>query len=55
MNQQNPLINEVNNLLKRFATTLSKPQFVHFEQIIKGMLFSNLGSTKSYSKSSNKN
>ncbi len=55
MNQQNHLINEVNSLLKRFATTLSKPQFVHFEQIVKGMLFSDLKSINSYSKSSNKN
>ena len=53
-NNENPLINEVDNLLKRFATTLSKPQIVHFEQITKGMLFSELKSINSYSKSSNK-
>lgn len=52
MNSENPLINEVKNLLKRFATTLSKPQFVHFEQIIKGILFTELKSINSYSKSS---
>ena len=55
MKVQNPLINEVDNLLKMFATTLSKPQFAHFEQIIKGMLFSKLKSINSYSKSSTKN
>ena len=49
---ENPLIIEVDNLLKRFATTLSKPQFVHFEQIIKGILFTELKSVNSYSKSS---
>lgn len=52
MNIQNPLIIEVENLLKRFATTLSKPQFVHFEQIIKGILFTERKSTNSYSNSS---
>lgn len=55
MKTENPLIIEVNNLLKRFATTLSKPQFVHFEQIIKGTLFSERKSINSYSKSSIKN
>lgn len=54
-NNKNPLINEVNNLVKRFATTLSKPQFVHFEQIIKGTIFNPHKSINSYSKSSNKN
>lgn len=51
---ENPLINEIKALLKVFATTLSKPQFAHFEQIIKGMLFSDLKSINSYSKSSKK-
>ena len=50
MNTENPLITEVENLLKRFATTLSKPQFVHFEQITKGILFTELKSINSYSK-----
>jgi hypothetical protein len=54
MNPQNPLINEVENLLKTFATTLSKPQFAHFEQIIKEILFSELKSINSYSKSSDR-
>lgn len=54
MNKENPLINDVEILLKTFSTTLSKPQFVHFEQIVKGMLFTKLKSINSYSKSSNK-
>jgi len=55
MNTKEILLNEVDVYLKRFVTILSKPQFVHFEQIIKGMLFSELKSINSYSKSSNKN
>ncbi|NCC70880.1 hypothetical protein EOM09_04825 [bacterium] len=51
-NNENPLIIEVDKLLKRFATTLSKPQFIHFEQIVKGILFTELKSINSYSKSS---
>lgn len=54
MNKENPLINDIEILLKTFSTTLSKPQFVHFEQIVKGMLFTKLKSINSYSKSSNK-
>ncbi len=54
MNLENSLIVEVENLLKRFATTLSKPQVVHFEQIVKGILFSERKSINSYSKSSKK-
>lgn len=53
-NNKYPLINEVEDLLKRFATTFSKPQFVHFEQIVKGILFKELKSVNSYSKSSSK-
>lgn len=52
MNKENPLIIEVENLIKRFSTTLSKPQLVHFEQIVKGTLFSEFKSINSYSKSS---
>jgi hypothetical protein len=52
MNSENPLMKEVDKLLKSFATTLSKPQFVHFEQIVKGILFTELKSINSYSKSS---
>ena len=52
MKIQNPLINDVDLLLKTFAKVLSKPQFVHFEQIIKGILFTELKSINSYSKSS---
>lgn len=52
MNLENPLINEVNLLLKKFATTFSKPQFVHFEQIIKEILFTEFKSTNFYLKSS---
>ena len=55
MKQQEFLINEFESVLKTFSTTLSKPQLPHFEQIIKGMLFSELKSINSYSKSSNKN
>ena len=54
MKSINPLIIKVDNLLKSFATTLSKPQFVHFEQIIKGILFAELKSINSYSKSSSR-
>lgn len=55
MNSKENLLNEIEVYLKRFVTILSKPQFAHFEQIIKGMLFSELKSINSYSKSSNKN
>jgi len=34
-NDEVPLNLEVENLIKSFATTLTKPQFVHFEQISK--------------------
>lgn len=54
MKPEKPLISEINSFLKKFATTLSKPQFAHFEQIIKGILFTELKSTNSYSKSSDK-
>ncbi len=54
MNSENPLINEVNNHIKTFAKVFSKPQFAHFEQIIKGIQFSSKKSINSYSKSSNK-
>lgn len=49
------LINEVETYIKNFAKVLSKPQFAHFEQIIKGIQFSSKKSINSYSKSSNKN
>ena len=56
MNPKENSLNEiVSKLLKTFATTLSKPQYVHFEQIVKGILFSKHKSINSYSKSSNKN
>ena len=34
-NDEIPLNLEVENFIKSFATTLTKPQFVHFEQISK--------------------
>ena len=56
MNPKENSLNEiVSKLLKTFATTLSKPQYVHFEQIIKGILFSKHKSINSYSKSSIRN
>jgi len=55
MSSENPLINDVEKHLKSFATTLSKPQFIHFEQIIKGTLFTELKSINFYSKSYSKN
>ena len=51
---ENSLINEVETHIKTFAKVFSKPQFVHFEQIIKGTLFSERKSINSYSKSSTK-
>jgi hypothetical protein len=54
MNTENPLIDEVETYIKNFAKVFSKPQLVHFEQIIKGILFTKLKSTNSYSKSSKK-
>ncbi len=54
MKTQNPLINEVDFLLKTFAKVLKKPQLLHFEQIVKGILFSERKSINSYSKSSEK-
>jgi len=53
-NDEMPLNLEVENFIKSFATTLTKPQFVHFEQIIKGINFSHRKSINHYSKSSNK-
>lgn len=53
--KENSLNEIVSELLKTFATTLSKPQFIHFEQIVKGILFSKHKSINSYSKSSNRN
>jgi hypothetical protein len=50
-----PLILEVENFIKSFATTLTKPQFIHFEQIIKGINFSSKKSINQYSKSSIRN
>jgi len=40
MKPQKSLINEVEFQLKTFRKVLSKPQIIHFVQIIKGMLFS---------------
>lgn len=54
MKYRESLNNEVDNYIKNFAKVFSKPQFIHFKQIIKGMLFSELKSINSYSKSSNK-
>lgn len=54
MKQENSFNEFVVELLKTFSTTLSKPQFAHFEQFIKGMLFSELKSINPYSKSSKK-
>jgi len=54
MKQENSLNEFVAELLKTFSTTLSKPQFTHFEQFIKGMMFSELKSINSYPKSSKK-
>jgi len=55
MNSEIPLINEVEAYIKTFAKVFSKPQFAHFEQIVKGIQFSSRKSINSYSKSSNKN
>jgi len=55
MKPQKSLINEVEFQLKTFRKVLSKPQIIHFEQIIKGMLFSEHKSINSYAKSSSKN
>jgi len=54
VNQKNLLSEYVCEFLKTFRKVLSKPQIAHFEQIIKGTLFSDLKSINSYSKSSNK-
>lgn len=55
MNTEEFLINNVNTYIKTFAKVLSKPQFIHFEQIVKGTLFAEHKSINSYSKSLNKN
>lgn len=48
------LIKNVDTHIKNFAKVFSKPQFTHFEQIIKGTLFNPRKSINSYSKSSTK-
>jgi len=55
MKYQEPLINEIEVYLKNFCKVLTKPQIDNFNQIIKGMLFSEHKSINSYSKSLNKN
>lgn len=54
MTPENPNLELIDDLLKRFATTLSKPQLAHFKQILKGILFSSKKSIRVYGQSSMK-
>ena len=51
MNNQEFLINDVDIYIKNFAKVFSKPQFVHFKQIVKGTVFTERKSINSYAKS----
>ena len=46
MKKSNNTIKYVDVLLKTFSVTLSEPKYVHFKDITKGMLFSDLKSIK---------